>query len=122
MHHSSFVSFLNGENSADELWQEIEAEVTDCITARHRGEAAHVIITDGPETLITRQHVDVLLRALAEGSLPMDAASYIADALMMSDDFEFADDEVSEALFYLSDESRPSSLQDIAALRSRLSA
>jgi hypothetical protein len=122
MRHSSLLSFLNGEKSADELWQEIEAEVTNCLTATSKGEVGHVIITDGPETLITREYAEVLLRAFAEGSLPMKAASYIADAMIMSDDFDFADDEVTEALFYFSDESRPPSLQDIAALRRRLSA
>lgn len=46
-----------------------------------------------------------LLAALAEAKLPMEAANYIADALVMSDNFEWSDDAVAEALFFLSDES-----------------
>jgi len=118
--HSSLVSFLNGERLADQFWHDIEAEVTDCLTARSKGDLGHVIITDGPETLIIREHADMLLSALAEGRLPLEAASYIADALIMSDDFDFADEGVSDALFYLSDQSAPPSQHEVEALRSRL--
>ncbi|MER8387384.1 hypothetical protein NKJ46_19030 [Mesorhizobium sp. M0166] len=122
MQHSSLISFLNGEKPADELWQEIETEVTECATASTTpGCVGHVIITDGPDTIVNRQHVDVLLSRLADGILPVQAAAYIADALIMSDDFNFADDGVSEALFFLSDESAPLSREDVQALRSRLS-
>ena len=50
----------------------------------------------------------------------MAAASYIADALIMSDDFEWEDDAVANTLFFLSDESRPLTLAEIEEARSDL--
>jgi len=121
MLYSSLLSFLNGELSAAGLWHEIEAEVAGCLAATSMGGGTgQIVITDGPETLVTGQHADALLRALAEGNLPLDAASYIADAMIMSDCFDFADESVSEALFYLSDDSAPLSRQEVEALRNRV--
>ncbi|WP_292146898.1 hypothetical protein [Mesorhizobium sp.] len=51
----------------------------------------------------------------------MQAAAYIADALIMSDDFNFVDAGVSEVLFFLSDERAPLSQEAVQALWSRLS-
>lgn len=121
MRHSSLLSFLNGESLAKQLWEDIESEVRDSLAATAKGGAGHVIITDGPDTVVTRHHADRLLRALADDCLPLAAASYIADALIMSDDFNFADEAVSGALFYLSDESGPLSRDEVHGLRSRLS-
>lgn len=66
-------------------------------------------------------HVDKLLGELADEKLPLSAASYIADALIMSDDFHWDDEAVAEALFFLSDESAPQTLAEIEAARSRFS-
>ena len=120
MRHSSLTSFLNGERPADELWREIEAEVRECLTACAKGGSGHVIITDGPNTQITRKHVALMLAALAEAKLPLEAAVYIADALILSDDFEWKDEAVAEALFFLSDESAPLMLDEVKAARNRL--
>jgi hypothetical protein len=119
MRHSSLSSFLNGERSSDELWREIEREVTECLSACVKGGSGHVIITDGPGTTIGREQVAVLLNALAEAKLPLEAASYVADALVMSDNYEWEDDAVAEALFFLSDESAPLTLAAVEAARSR---
>jgi hypothetical protein len=120
MRHSSLASFLNGELPADELWREIEAEVRECLAACAKGGSGHVIITDGPDAQVVRKQVAVLLTALAEAKLPLNAASYVADALIMSDNFEWEDDAVAEALFFLSDESAPLTLAQVAEARSRL--
>lgn len=120
MRHSSLVSFLNGAISSSELWQEIEAEISDGIAATSKlGGVGQVIITDGPDTLVTRKHVAVLLAVLADAKLPLVAATYVADALIMSDDSEWEDDAIAEALFFLSDESRPLTLCDIQEARAR---
>ncbi len=122
MRHSSLSSFLNGATSATELWQEIDAEVNVCVAAAAKhGGIGHVIITDGPLTRVTWHHVDKLLAELADEKLPLSAASYIADALIMSDDFHWNDETVAEALFFLSDESAPRTLAEIEAARSRFS-
>lgn len=120
MRHSSLASFLYGELAADELWREIETEVRECLAACAKGGAGHVIITDGPDTQVGRAQVAILLAALAEAKLPLDAASYIADALIMSDDFEWEDDAVADALFFLSDESAPLTLSGVGETRGRL--
>ena len=118
--HSSLVLFLNGEVPPNALWQEIKPEVADCLTACAKGGSGHVIITDGPDTQILQEHVAVLLAALGEAKLPLEAASYIADALIMSDAFEWQDPAVAEALFFLSDESASVTLAEIDEARSRL--
>ena len=120
MRHPSLASFLNGELPPDELWREIEVEVTDCLAACAKGGSGQVVITDGPETRVSRQHVAILLAALVEGKLPLEAASYIADALIMSDDFEWEDEAVADALFFLSDESAPLTLAEVEKARSHL--
>lgn len=94
--------------------------MTECLAACTKGGLGSVIISDGPETLVTRKHVTILLTALAEAKLPFDAASYVADALIMSNDFKWEDNAVAEALFFLSDESAPLTLTEIRKACSRL--
>lgn len=120
MRHSSLASFLNGGLGPDELWREIEPEVIACLAACAKGGSGHVIITDGPATQVSRKHVANLLAALGEARLPLQAASYIADALIMSDDFALEDEAVEEALFFLSDESAPITLAEVEEARGRL--
>jgi hypothetical protein len=120
MRHSSLASFLNAERPADDLWREIEAEVRACLAACAKGGSGHVIITDGPLTQISRSQVEVFIAALAEGKLPMDAASYIADALIMSDYFDWEDEGIADALFRLSDESAPLTMSDLEWATSRV--
>lgn len=120
MQHSSLAAFLNGELSAEQLWSEIAPEVKECETACAKGGAGHVIITDGPMTEIVRAHIAVLLSALANFDLPLDSASYIADALIMSDNFAWEDDAVAEALFLLSDESAPLTRADLERAQSQV--
>ena len=120
MQHSSLKSFLDGERSADELWREIEPEVEECVAACAKHGAGAVIISDGPKTQISRRKVAVLISALAEGKLPMKAASYIADAMIMSDDFAWEDEGIADALFRLSDESAPLTTSDLEWAKSRV--
>ena len=120
LRHSFLVSFVNGEVSPDELWQEIQPEVIACIAACAKGGTGHVIITDGPSTQVLHKHVANLLAALGECKLPLQAGAYIADALIMSDYFEWEDEAVAEALFFLSDESAPLTQAEVEEARSRL--
>ena len=120
MQHASLTSFMNGERSAAELWREIEAEVIDCLAACGKGGAGSVILTAGPLTTVSRKQVGVLIAALAESALPMDAASYVADALIMSEDFAWEDRGIVDVLFRLSDESAPLTTSDLEWVRKRL--
>ena len=122
MRHSSLTSFLNGDLPPDELWREIEAEVTECLDECAKGGSGHVLITDGPDTKISRKQMAILLGALAKAELPLKAASYIADALIMSDDFEWDDEAVADALFRLSDETAPLTQAEVERARSRIAA
>jgi|APFEC2959095171_1045051.scaffolds.fasta_scaffold00052_5 hypothetical protein len=121
MRHSSLSAFLNGEHPADELWREIEAEVRECLAACAKFGSGRVIITDGPETQLTREQVAVLLTALAEGDIPLEAASYIADAIIMSHTFEFEDEAVAEAVHFLADDSAPLTQGEVEEAQARLS-
>lgn len=121
MRHSSLSSFLKGERPPDELWREIEPEVPECRAACRKGGSGHVILTSGPDTLVEREQGGAFLTALAETKLPLEAASYIADALIMSDNFSWEDAAVGEVLFRLSDESAPITLADVEEARLDLS-
>lgn len=120
MQHSSLTFFLNGDRPAEELWREIEPEVGECLAACAKGGSGQVVLTEGPCTLVSREQMAVLLTALAEAKIPLEAASYIADAMIMSDDFEWDDGAVDEALHLLSDDSAPLTLVDVEEARSRL--
>lgn len=120
MQHSSLVAFLNGRLPPEALWAEIHREVTECLAACAKGGSGHVIMVPGPEVKVTREHVKVLLDALADCRLPLKAASYIADTMILSDDFEWDDDPTAVALFSLSDESRPLTIDDVEEERARL--
>ncbi len=50
----------------------------------------------------------------------MDAASYIADAMIMSDGFVWEDNGIADAPFRLSDESAPLTIIDLDWARSRV--
>ncbi|WP_354289510.1 hypothetical protein [Sphingomonas sp. UYEF23] len=118
--HGSLTSFLNGEQSAGQLWREIEPEVKECLAAYAKLGSGAVKISDGPKTQISRRQVAVLIAALAEGEIPMNAASYIADAMIMSDAFAWEDEGIADALFRLSDESAPLTMIDLEWANSRV--
>lgn len=120
MRHSSLSAFLSGEHPADELWREIEAEVRECLAACAKFGSGRVIITDGPDTPLTREQVAVLLTALAEGNIPLEAASYIADAIIMSHTFVFEDEAVAEAVHFLADDSTPLTQGEVEEAQARL--
>lgn len=121
MQHASLTSFLNCDGSAEDLWREIEMEVTACLAACAKGGAGPVIITAGPPTILSRGHVITLIEALADAKLPMNAASYIADAIIMSDDFDWEDEGIADAMFRLSDDSAPLTMSDLDWARASVS-
>ncbi|NWK95624.1 hypothetical protein DM806_08055 [Sphingobium lactosutens] len=64
-----------------------------------------MVISDGPSFIVTKEGARRLLEALANEQLPFDAANYIADCIVMNDDFEFADDATRDAIFFVEDDS-----------------
>ena len=117
MEHASLVAFLNGHLSPEDFDHEIAAEVDVCEYGFRSGGAGHLIVTDGPETVVTRDHARRLLKALADNRLPFLSANYTADCLVISDDFDFADDAVTDAVHFVADDSRaPTADETEAAL------
>ena len=120
MEHSSLVAFLNGDLSPEDFGSEIEVEVDACEQVFRSGGVGHIIVKDGPETTVTREHAKRLLQALAEGRLPFLSANYAADCLVMSDDFTFADKTAAEAVGFVADDSRPPTSEETEAALAQL--
>lgn len=122
MEHAALVAFLSGETEAGAFAREIADEVASCNAAFASDGIGYIIVTDGPSTIVTREHAKRLLTAVFNGSLCFELANYVADGLIMSDDFEFEDDAVNAAIFFLEDDSRPPTVEEVEAARSQLEA
>lgn len=120
MEHASLVAFLNDDLSPEDFGSEIEAEVEACEHGFRSGGVGHIIVTDGPKTVVTREQARRLLQALADDRLPFLSANYTADCLVMSDDFEFADDTVADAVHFVADDSRPPTSEETEAALAQL--
>ena len=107
MEHSTLAGFLSGTLSPEELADEITPEVDACNAAFRAGKNGYIIITDGPTIEVTRDSARRLLGAIIEERLTFELANYVADCSMMSDDFDFADDAVRDAVHFVEDDSRP---------------
>lgn len=105
MQHSSIVGFLSGTILPEVLAAEIAAEVGAFRASLQATSSGHIVISDGPLYLVMRDGARRLLEAVANEQLPFDAANYIADCIVMNDDFEFADEAVRNAIFFLEDDS-----------------
>jgi hypothetical protein len=107
MNHASLVDFLTGSLSPEALADEITAEVIACNAAFKAGENGYIVITDGPSFEVTREGARRLLTAVADDRLPFELANYVADCIIMSDDFDLADNAVRDAFNFIEDDSRP---------------
>lgn len=107
MEHATLVEFLSGTLSPEVLAGEIATEVAACNAACEAGGSGYIIITDGPCFEVTREGAGRLLVAIVEERLSFELANYVADCLIMSDDFDFADDAVRDAIHFAEDDSRP---------------
>lgn len=118
MEPTLLVAFLNGAISPEAFQRAIADEVTVCHLAFRSGQIGHIVISEGPSKLITREFARHLLYAVAEERLPFEIANYVADCIIMSDSFELADGDVRDAIFFVADESRhPTRDETFAALR-----
>lgn len=106
MEHAQLAEFLAGTLSPEALVEEITTEVSACSAAFRAGENGYIVITDGPTVEVTREGARRFLTAIVEKRLPFELANYIADCLIMSDDFCFADDAVRDAIHFVEDDSR----------------
>ena len=120
MQHAALISFLNGLLSAKDFGNSIKAEVNVCeLGVKSRG-AGSVFLTRGQHSTITRSLARRLLGSVLEGQLPHSSAVYLADAVIMSDDFDFQDEVVSEIFYMIADESGPLTQSELQRALARL--
>ncbi len=118
MEYASLVGFLTGSLSPEVLSNEVATEVAACNTAFQAGENGYIVITDGPRFAVTRDGAKRLLQAVSDGRLSFEIANYLADCIIMSDDFDFADDVSRDAIWFVEDDSRPPTREEtIGALQ-----
>ncbi len=120
MEHSSLVAFLEGRVPPEQFGDEVATEVAGCNEAFRAGEVGYIVITDGPPTVITRDHAKLLLEALRDDRLAFEVANYTADCIIMSDDFEFADDAVKQAIYFVEDDSVAPTTEEVRTAIERL--
>jgi hypothetical protein len=120
MEHSSLVAFLNGNLTPEQFSDEVRDEVTACNEAFRSGNPGYIVVTDGPLTIVTRDHARRFLEAIADERLPFELANYSADCIIMSDDFEFADDAVNEAIYFVEDDSVAPTVEEVRTAIDRL--
>ncbi len=120
MEHSSLVAFLEGKLTPERFSEEIVEEAAACNEALRSDGVGYISISDGPRTVVTREHAKRLLQVIADGTLPFEAANYAADCIIMSDDFEFADDAVNEAIYFVEDDSVAPTVEEVRSAIKRL--
>ena len=126
MQHGSIVAFLSGTLSPESLAAEIGPEVVRFRAALSATAEGRIQVTDGPLFVVTKEGARRLLEAVADERLPFDAANYLADCIVMNDDFDYADDAVRDVVFFIEDDSgrfvtgeddwRPTRADTLAAL------
>ena len=115
MEHASLVAFLEGRLAPERFGDEVADEVKACNEAFNSGDHGQIIITDGVTIVVTYAHAKRLLEAVAEERLAFEIANYAADCIIMSDDFEFADDAVKDAIYFVEDDSIAPTLDEVRA-------
>ncbi|HVR90963.1 MAG TPA: hypothetical protein VHG29_07710 [Novosphingobium sp.] len=120
MEHASLVAFLEGTLPPEQLSAEVGEEVSACNEAFRSGGIGYIAVTDGPRTIVNRDHAKRLLEAVADQRLTFEVANYAADCIIMSDDFEFADDAVNEAIYFVEDDSVVPTVAEVRTAIQRL--
>jgi len=120
MEHASLVAFLEGTIPAEQFYAEVINEVTACNDAFRSGGIGYIAVTDDPSTVVTRDHAKRLLEAVADGRLTFEVANYAADCIIMSDDFEFADEAVNAAIYFVEDDSIVPTVEEVRTAIERL--
>ena len=104
MQHSSIVSFFTGALAPEAFADEIADEVAAFRAALRATANGNIIVSNGPQFLVTKMGARRLLEAVANEKLPFDAANYIADCIIMNDDFDFEDDATRDAVHFIEDD------------------
>jgi hypothetical protein len=99
--YSSIVAFLTGKLSPEALADEIAAEVAAYRDALRLTAIGYISVSDGSLFLITNEAARRLLEAVLDERLLFNAANYVADCIIMNDDFDFADEAARDAIHYI---------------------
>ena len=114
MEHSLLVSCLDGMTPPKDFSREIKHEVDACEEGfRSPANVGYILMTDGPQITVTREHMKRLLQCLLDETIPWMSANYTGDCLMMSGDFHPLDEAVTEAIEFVADDSRPPTPDEI---------
>lgn len=105
MQYGSIVAFLSGTLSPESLAAEIGPEVARFRAALRETAEGQIHVTDGPLYMVTKEGARRLLEAVADDLLPYNAANYLVDCIVLNDDFDFADESVRDAVFFIEDDS-----------------
>lgn len=120
MKHSSLTAFLDGDMSPEQFSVEIAGEVDAFCASIKATRHGQIVITDGPETLMTRDRARRLVQAVVEKTLSFEAANYTADCIIMSHTFYWEDDMVGEAVHFIADDYPPPTEQEVHDILRRL--
>lgn len=93
--------------SPGQFSDEIAPEVDECRASINATRHGRIIITDGPETVFTRDRARRLLQAVVDKTLSFEAANYTADCIIMSHTFDWEDEDVGEAVHFIADDYPP---------------
>ena len=117
MEHVSLVAFLEGKLTPEEFEEEVGDEVEACNLACKQTGEGHVVITPGPDTIVTRDHARRLLESVTGQRLSLEIANYATTCIIFGD-FEFEDDVVNEAIWLIemADLDQPSTADMRAAI------
>ena len=105
MQHASLVAFLSGALTPEAFMTEIACEVAEFYADLQETSHGFILISDGPPFVMTPSAARRLLTAVSTGQVSSDAAVYVADCIVASDDIEFEDDVTRDAISFLEDDS-----------------
>jgi len=99
---------------------EITPEVEECCASIQAYQHGRIIITDGPETVLTLDRIRRLLQAVVDKTLSFEAANYTADCIIMSHTFDWEDELVGEAVHFMADDYPPLTEDEVRGALGRL--
>jgi hypothetical protein len=105
MQHASLVAFLSGTRAPQAFMKEIAGEVADFYADLRETNRGFILISDGPTFVLTRSAVRRILTAVTARQLSPDAAVYVADCIVASNNIDFEDDVTRDAVSFLEDDS-----------------
>jgi hypothetical protein len=105
MQHASLVAFLSGKLAPESFMEEIASEVAEFYADLRETRHGFILISDGSPFVMTRSAARRFLTAVSTQQLSSDAAVYVADCIVASDDIDFEDEVTRDAVSFLEDDS-----------------